>query len=284
MYYTSYVSVPNSTYVSVTAPIAQIVGQSLILEVNVTTVRGITSRIDIEWSIGNTTLQRTEGVNITFTESDSVVYKDIYSIMQVSTFDDGRVYQCKVIINTNPQLMATDSITLDVTGKLTTIIYRRSLTNVFYLVVPNPTVTILPSNLIQGITVGSPQAIECIVSTVSGVELSAVMISWMGPDGNLITDSSRIIVNPVTTSGPNFTSTLSFLYLMEGDEGMYTCNVMILETMLNSVVELSNFTCKHKLLFYIVNNFYCYSINDKLSGAHMATLQHIRSYIAATTA
>ena len=101
---------------TVTTSITQIVGQSLILEANVITVRGITSRIDIEWSIGNTTLQRTEGVSITSTTSNSVVYKNIYNITQVSTFDDGRVYQCKVIINTNPQLMATDSITLDVTG------------------------------------------------------------------------------------------------------------------------------------------------------------------------
>ena len=113
-----YILVPNSTNVTVTAPITQIVGQSLTLEANVTTVRGITSRVDIEWSTGNITLQRTEGVNITFTASDSVIYEDIYNITQVSTLDDGRVYQCKVIINTNPQLMATDSITLDVTGKL----------------------------------------------------------------------------------------------------------------------------------------------------------------------
>ena len=102
---------------TVTAPNTQIVGQSLILECSVTTVRGITSRIDIEWSIGNATLQITEGVNVTSTESDSVIYKNIYNIAQVSTFDDDRVYQCKVIINTNPELMATDSITLDVTGK-----------------------------------------------------------------------------------------------------------------------------------------------------------------------
>ena len=120
-------SVPNSTNMTVTAPITQIVGQSLILEANVTTVRGITSRIDIEWSTGNITLQRTEGVNITSTASDSVVYKDIYNIAQVSTLDDGRVYQCKVIINTNPQLMTTESITLDVTGKFTTIVYLKVL-------------------------------------------------------------------------------------------------------------------------------------------------------------
>ena len=102
---------------TVTAPIAQIVGHSLILVANVTTVRGITSRIDIEWSTENMTLQRIEGVSIISAASDFVAYKDIYNITQVSTFDDGRVYQCKVIINTNPRLLATDSTTLDVTGK-----------------------------------------------------------------------------------------------------------------------------------------------------------------------
>ena len=110
-------TVPDSSSVTVTAPVVQIVGQSLILECKVTTVRGITSRIDIEWSTENMTLQRTEGVDITSTANDSVVYEVNYDITQVSTFDDGRVYQCKVIINTNPQLMATNSITLDVTGK-----------------------------------------------------------------------------------------------------------------------------------------------------------------------
>ena len=105
----------------------------------------------------------------------------------------------------------------------------------------------LPSGLIQGVTVGSPQAIQCLVSTVSGVELSSVMISWMGPNGNLTTDSSRIIVNPVTSSGNNYTSSIHFIYLMEGDEGIYTCNVMILETTQNGVVELGRFTCKYNL-------------------------------------
>ena len=120
-----------------------------------------------------------------------------------------------------------------------------------YLVVPNPTVTISPSSSIQGAMVGSPQAIQCIVSTVSGVELSSVMISWMGPDGNVISDSNRIIINTVTTLGNNFTSTLNFIYLMEGDEGIYTCNVMILETTEVIMVQLSNFTCKYNLSLYV---------------------------------
>ena len=110
--------VPNFSNVTITAPSNQIVGQSLILECSITTVRGITSRVDIEWSAGNVILQKTEEIGSTLIVNDSVLYEMFYNITQVSTLDDGRVYQCKVIINANPQLTATDNVTLDVTGKL----------------------------------------------------------------------------------------------------------------------------------------------------------------------
>lgn len=108
--------VPNSTNVTVTAPSMQIVGQSLILECIITTVRGIISRIDAEWSTGNTLLQLIEGISHLRKINDSVLYKAIYNITQVNTLDDDRVYECKVVINTNPQLTATDNVTLDVIG------------------------------------------------------------------------------------------------------------------------------------------------------------------------
>ena len=114
-----------------------------------------------------------------------------------------------------------------------------------YYIVPDPTVIISPSSSIQEAVVGRSQAIDCIVNTVSGVELSSVMISWMGPDGNLITDSSRIIIHPVTSSGNNYISSLNFIYLTERDEGTYTCNVMILENIQTNQVEMNNFTCKY---------------------------------------
>ena len=111
-----------------------------------------------------------------------------------------------------------------------------------FFLVPTPTITTLslPSDPIQGAMVGSPQDIQCIVSTVSGVELSSVMISWMGPGGESITNDSRVTISPTTSSGNNYTSSLQFTYLMEGDEGMYTCNVMILETNVFRSVELNN--------------------------------------------
>ena len=101
-----------------------------------------------------------------------------------------------------------------------------------------------PSGPIQGAMVGSPQDIQCIVSTVSGVESSSVMISWMGPGGESLTNDSRVTISPTTSSGYNYTSSLQFTYLMEGDEGIYTCNVMILETVATNAVGIVNLTGK----------------------------------------
>ena len=104
--------------------------------------------------------------------------------------------------------------------------------------VPTPTVSITPSGPIQGAMVGSPQDIQCTVSTVSGVELSSVMISWMGPGGDTTTNNSRVTISPTSGNGNNYTSSLQFMYLMEGDEGTYECNVMILETIASKLAEI----------------------------------------------
>ena len=99
-----------------TAPNTQTVGQSLTLQCEVTTVRGITSSVDIVWSSGGTELERTNNVSST-TMDNSLVYTDSYTISQLSTTDEGRVIQCEVVINASPPVMVSDSITLDVTGK-----------------------------------------------------------------------------------------------------------------------------------------------------------------------
>ena len=79
--------------------------------------------------------------------------------------------------------------------------------------------------------VGDALILHCSASTVSGVQSSSVVISWMGPGGDTVTNDNRMTVNPPTTSSnDNYTSSIQFTYLMEGDNGTYTCNVMILET------------------------------------------------------
>ena len=98
------------------------------------------------------------------------------------------------------------------------------------------------------------------MSTVSGVELSSVMISWMGPGGDTIRNDSRVIVIPTTSIGNNYISTLEFTYLMEGDEGIYTCDVMILETRVSDVIQIRNLT--GNLLLTIILRIYCKPSND----------------------
>ena len=78
-----------------------------------TAVKGITSRVDIIWSRGSLELQRT-GVN--FTEEMNTDTSN-YTITQLNTVDDGRVYQCDVVINTSPPVLATGTVTLDVMGE-----------------------------------------------------------------------------------------------------------------------------------------------------------------------
>ena len=107
--------VPTPT-VRVTALNNQTVGQSLTLQCEVTTVRGITSRVDIVWSSNGTELERMNDVSST-TMENSLVYTDSYTISQLSTTDESRMIQCEVVINTSPSVMDSDSITLDVIGE-----------------------------------------------------------------------------------------------------------------------------------------------------------------------
>ena len=111
--------------------------------------------------------------------------------------------------------------------------------------VPDPMVTISPSGPIQGAMVGSHQVINCAVSTVSGVPANLVMISWMGPRGVITTTNGRVSIGSVTDDGNNmYTRSLQFTYLMEGDEGTYTCNVMILDTSESQSIGLQSLTSK----------------------------------------
>ena len=97
---------------------------------------------------------------------------------------------------------------------------------------------------------GSPQLINCTVSTVSGVESSSVMISWMG-SGGVITNDSRVTISPTTSSGNTYTSSLRFTYLLQSDEGNYICTVMILQTSVSESVQIQAIICELLYLHYI---------------------------------
>ena len=108
-------TVPSPS-VTVTAPNTQTVGQSLTLECSVTAVRGITSRVDIIWSRDGMVLNRTNNTSPTMMDS-ALIYTDTYTISQLSTDDEGREYECAVVINASPVVTATGSVMLDVIGE-----------------------------------------------------------------------------------------------------------------------------------------------------------------------
>ena len=98
-------------------PNNQTVSQPLTLECSVTTVRGITSRVDILWSSDGVELKWIQEVNTSFTNNNTELYKDAYSIPLLSTNDEDRVFECEAVIMTTPSTVATDNVTLDVIGK-----------------------------------------------------------------------------------------------------------------------------------------------------------------------
>ena len=118
-------------------------------------------------------------------------------------------------------------------------------TNIISLhAVPPPNVTISPSSPIQGAVGSSSQVINCSVTEVFGVESDSAMIGWMGPNGDIMNNSRTMIMD--TT----YTSSLQFTYLMEGDNGTYTCNFMAGEISVSQSVELQPLTSKLSLTSY----------------------------------
>ena len=96
------------------------VGQSLTLECDVATVRGITSRLDIAWSSdssGQSGLRIVYGTNANSITNNSVLFTNTYIIPQLSTANENEKYQCEVLINTDSPVIANDSVILNVTGK-----------------------------------------------------------------------------------------------------------------------------------------------------------------------
>ena len=108
--------VPTTYGLSLNAHHVQIVGQSLTLECSVTTVRGITSRVDIVWSSDDRVLNQEHTIAKDSTTRNFAVYSSTYIISPLDVSDDGRTYQCEAIINSKPPIKVNDNVTLDVTG------------------------------------------------------------------------------------------------------------------------------------------------------------------------
>ena len=110
-----YIAVPTPN-VSITVHNDMIVGQPFALECIANTVRGINSQVDIVWSNNSKEMWK-KNVSVYIINSSSLVYRDYFNISQLTTDNNGDTYECRVIINTDPSVIATDCFTLHVIGK-----------------------------------------------------------------------------------------------------------------------------------------------------------------------
>ena len=88
------------------------------------------------------------------------------------------------------------------------------------------------------------QDLICSVTITSAIDPDSVQLTWLNSD-NIVTSDNRITVTPtnITSNAFSFTYTtiLQFAYLMLGDEGNYTCDLVADGMFEFQTVRLQNF-------------------------------------------
>ena len=92
------------------------IGDPLTLDCTVTAVRGISNSVDIIWTNGGRVVRRVDNITAGI-ENDSAIYTDSFEISSLSAIDNGREYQCTVVINATQPVYSSDQITLIFPGK-----------------------------------------------------------------------------------------------------------------------------------------------------------------------
>ena len=87
------------------------IGDPLTLDCTVIAIRGISSSVDIIWTTGGRIVKRVDNITPDI-ENDNAIYTDSFEISSLFTFDNGREYQCTVVINANQPVYSSDQITL----------------------------------------------------------------------------------------------------------------------------------------------------------------------------
>ena len=112
-------------------------------------------------------------------------------------------------------------------------------------VVTVPRISLQPSGYLQGV-VGEMQNINCSVSISSMLYLDSVELLWIN-DNVIVTDDNRIIIATYITENPSsftYTTIIQFAYLMERDEGNYTCIVEVDDMVESRSIMLENLRSK----------------------------------------
>ena len=92
------------------------IGDPLTLDCTVTAVRGISSSVDIIWTTGGRVVRRVYNITADI-ENDFAIYTDSFEISSLSAIDNGREYQCTVVINADQPVYNSDQFTLMFSGE-----------------------------------------------------------------------------------------------------------------------------------------------------------------------
>ena len=112
-------------------------------------------------------------------------------------------------------------------------------------VAPTPRIFLRPNYSQQG-TIGQAHELVCSIAISSTAETSSVNLTWNFTSNNRVT----VIPTTITTDdsiGIIYTTVIKFAYLMEGDEGNYTCTSTVEEDSTDSTFDLKAISKQHKL-------------------------------------
>ena len=125
------------------------------------------------------------------------------------------------------------------------------------VLVPVPRIS---SGSLQGV-VGEKQDIICSVTITSAIDPDLVKLTWRNAESNITADSRVTIITNITHNPFSFayTTVIHFTYLMEGDEGNYTCNVKVDDMMESCSIILQNFRSMQTLKILTIIYMFLYS-------------------------
>ena len=118
--------------------------------------------------------------------------------------------------------------------------------------------TFLRPNYLQQGTIGEPHDLVCLIALSSTAQSSAVNLTW-----NFTSNDDRVTVIPTTITtddsiGIIYTTVIQFDYLMERDEGNYTCTLTIDGNTTNSTfhLEIISEYGVHMYVYMCIHNMY----------------------------
>ena len=97
-------------------PLIVTVGDPLPLSCTVTAARGISSSVSITWTTGGIELRRVDDITADIV-NDFAIYTDLFEISSLSAIDNGKVYQCTVMINATQPVINSDQFVVIFDGE-----------------------------------------------------------------------------------------------------------------------------------------------------------------------